>query len=1376
MKQFFKYIFLFCFLCGIGIFITCSHYKNDNPYDVLYPDADYFLKCEWNSLPAILYLDTVYSLPCSTSSAPNSFLYINVDEKDSGFVAVNKVHPLEFDTLAIRFKKEHVGILHIIGMRPNGKLKYDSSGSLVIVNQYKPIVSVLKDKKVIRGYDTIPVIISNRVDSIATVYWRLSGSAAWDSLSDTFRLDTMKLVVNTVASGSLDTMFVWARNNIGYVSDTEISVLRISSYIPNIGTMTIPDTISCGDTLRFNVHIDSVNASFKAVISSVDGLYSDTSGLTHYSSEVNIVMRHPFIDTGKVKIHLCLIDSLEIFRSDVIDYSLYLRYSLPALYIQPLMEVPVDRSVKISVIDSHFVASGYLWKFSNGALSDTTDSSLISKKYSSAITDTVTVYGINRYGFAGKAVKSVIFAKPMKYYISAGENIFPSNVTAGRSSGFGVTMDSLALFKTNNGVYRWVIDSAGLTVFDTVGTNLSSINRYFADSGVFLASVVAYDASGDSSNLLKRLIIAHRYAPGCRFKKSADTAIVNVWDTVKVHCWDSNPDTSGHITNIYWKLKPNIDFESGTAADSIYPVLYQTLGEHVFYAYSKDNDGFISSKDSMRFTVLSYQPYLNTFAHDTVIYVGSTLLMRVDFHVGFQGTPIMNYIWRICGTDNVNATTTTTDTLSRLFSNEGIDTVIVKCFDQKATLCFQPDTFIVTISGNRMPVVSGLKPDTVWIMDTSLFSADAISLKPGVPLTKYMISWDNSSNFTQYSQNVFPYQFNSSGIKPVRLYVADSTGDESKTINDTVFVRLGKPVIDSMTVNTSLTDIFVLKPQRYLIYSRDSNGVVDSFKIMWNSSDFSTGKDSFFQYNFIKPDTGSRFLKALVKDNDGIWSDTMYKQIHVRLGKPAIKSFKADSVVYTYVKRRYTINAMDSAGKIDSIIMLIDKSVKYLKDSVFDTTFSTAGVRHVKIVVKNDRGMLSDTLNDSIVVNYWPPVIRSISADVSIDSIFVLDTHSYNIKGHVNYGKIKQIKVSWNGADIFTDSLLTGDSAKFRHVFTIADTSVKAIRIRLIDTNSQIADSMFPVKIRLGKPVIDNMTPRMLWINDDTTFNITVHDTNGSADSIIIDWGDGTGQFRKARWDVIKHKYAVSQAGVHTVKIVTWDDDGIFSDTAVFIDSVHLGKPLMRKITANDSMVWISGLTYDTLVCPYRPATGVTTIGAGSYDTNGSVARFYWDAGSGLVYDTTKTNLLATTKLNINQSYLTKVSGKDDDSIATSNTIQFYTCPHTPPPSLNNVNCEQATNGKKISWSGKDGIDSNATLYKVLIKKDNSITTADETNPTYIIQDFTAGSLCTSGSPSFDYSLTFTPNQGSGSYYWLVIAKNSRGQQSRNSGTPSFQY
>ncbi|HAJ79679.1 MAG TPA: hypothetical protein DCO75_07895, partial [Fibrobacteres bacterium] len=85
-------------------------------------------------------------------------------------------------------------------------------------------------------------------------------------------------------------------------------------------------------------------------------------------------------------------------------------------------------------------------------------------------------------------------------------------------------------------------------------------------------------------------------------------------------------------------------------------------------------------------------------------------------------------------------------------------------------------------------------------------------------------------------------------------------------------------------------------------------------------------------------------------------------------------------------------------------------------------------------------------------------------------------------------------------------------------------------------------------------------------------------------------------------------------------------------------------------------------------------------------------------------------------------------------------------------------------------------IDSNATLYKVLIKKGNSITTEDETNPTYIIQDFTAGSLCTSGSPSFDYSLTFTPNQGSGSYYWLVIAKNSRGQQSRNSGTPSFQY
>ena len=499
MKNRGKLIGLIVILAVIPQLLICSHYQNDNPFDVLYPDANYTLKARWESLHDTLYIDTPYILPCTTSIKLDTFSFLTVSGRDSAVVSARMRF---FDTVELTFKQENpLFIIHLEGVRPNAKIVSDSSGKRIVVNQFRPVVTAPRLQKVVKGADSIPVMIYNRTDSAVTVYWRLSASAPTDSLIDTIHQGIDTLIVNTLKSGSTDTAFIWARNSLGFNSPVSSCVLSISGAIPVLHGMSLPDTIACGDTIRLTVNLDGAASLFRAIISSDYGHYTDTSNYYPYAHSVMVTMHHPIIDTGLVVLHVQLVDTSGLTMPSSVKDSLYVRYSLPALFLQKQLQIPIGSLQPISVVDSNAAATIFLWRFSseNGGW-DTTNTPVIKKIYKIPTVDSVSVFGINRFGYRGASVSAVVLAQKMKYFLSQTDSMFPVIVTARRAVNFGVTLDSVASFTANNGVFFWAIDSAGKVIFDTNCSQCSSIVHTFIYDGIYTVSVIARDSSGNASN------------------------------------------------------------------------------------------------------------------------------------------------------------------------------------------------------------------------------------------------------------------------------------------------------------------------------------------------------------------------------------------------------------------------------------------------------------------------------------------------------------------------------------------------------------------------------------------------------------------------------------------------------------------------------------------------------------------------------------------------------------------------------------------------------------------------------------------------------------------------------------------------------------
>ena len=279
------------------------------------------------------------------------------------------------------------------------------------------------------------------------------------------------------------------------------------------------------------------------------------------------------------------------------------------------------------------------------------------------------------------------------------------------------------------------------------------------------------------------------------------------------------------------------------------------------------------------------------------------------------------------------------------------------------------------------------------------------------------------------------------------------------------------------------------------------------------------------------------------------------------------------------------------------------------------------------------------------------------------------------------------------------------------------------------------------------------------WTNDDTTFHFSVFDTNGTVDSMLINWGDGSTNnlsiHAKTKIDSTRHKYpVVNKDSVFIRKVTLIDNDTISSIT---IDSVlvKVGRP----------KVW-AGNSTDTLFLPVTNA-GNYVIRAHANDSNGTLKKFYWSFSTPFslisadsTADSSVTHYISTN--DINTGYQMAVFGKDDDGIIGADTFFLY--PDGPPPAPDTVSPIKNTvipNGTSVTlqWKNEDKHDKANTLFQVIYWTDqtDSVKVGFKPGTDYVIQ--------TTNNINY-YSCTFTPTFPSTKVvFWKVIAKDMLGAE-----------
>ncbi len=278
----------------------------------------------------------------------------------------------------------------------------------------------------------------------------------------------------------------------------------------------------------------------------------------------------------------------------------------------------------------------------------------------------------------------------------------------------------------------------------------------------------------------------------------------------------------------------------------------------------------------------------------------------------------------------------------------------------------------------------------------------------------------------------------------------------------------------------------------------------------------------------------------------------------------------------------------------------------------------------------------------------------------------------------------------------------------------------------------------------------------IVWVNDDTTFTFAVRDTNGTVDSVIINWGDGkpldTLVLLGNPGDTsVNHKYPIAEMQTYNVAVTAIDDDGIRS-TENFPVLVKKGAP----------RVWVDG---DTLFVPTPAIGGDIDIPVNSIDSNGTIDKYWWDfiAGNGL--DTNDLSIKTTTDSiydnffvssgSVNEAMQMAVFCRDDDGIAAGDTFWLY--PDGPPDTAIIIRPAQDTvYGKDpviIQWTGLDEHDSLATEFAVMLDYPDGGDVYDTLQGFLPASDYKQGTV-------FEYQ--FTPTAG-GTYKMRILSRDRTG-------------
>jgi len=296
-----------------------------------------------------------------------------------------------------------------------------------------------------------------------------------------------------------------------------------------------------------------------------------------------------------------------------------------------------------------------------------------------------------------------------------------------------------------------------------------------------------------------------------------------------------------------------------------------------------------------------------------------------------------------------------------------------------------------------------------------------------------------------------------------------------------------------------------------------------------------------------------------------------------------------------------------------------------------------------------------------------------------------------------------------------------------------------------------------------------------IWVNDTNKYRVKAQDPNGYIRKLYVNW-EGGDEFEdsllisgsRSSIDTFFTHFYDTTGGEKTVRVWAEDEDSLLSAVKDTVFTVRKGAP----------EVWgDSGDTLWVVVDDGPSKMYPLLLHDNVFDTNGvnnKPVRYYINEGS--TFDSTSGSAIKSDNgemLWYVSEALLHVPVKvqfyvlDDDGFLRGG--EFVVFADSAPGEIV-ASSDPVTGGRIISWSGMDKKDSLDTEYRILVKKGNPISESDTTEE-FIAKDWTRGNdpefgYDNTGSNPLPFSWTYISDQGSGLYYFQVIARDARGSVS----------
>ncbi|KMQ49394.1 Glycoprotein gp2 [Chitinispirillum alkaliphilum] len=721
--------------------------------------------------------------------------------------------------------------------------------------------------------------------------------------------------------------------------------------------------------------------------------------------------------------------------------------------------------------------------------------------------------------------------------------------------------------------------------------------------------------------------------------------------------------------------------------------------------------------------------------------------------------------------------TATVDTTFNLrFSNSGSYTtgVVAKTEIHEST---RLEAGVITVTSGQ-PVINELTPQRILrgvATDLSIIFEAPRTVKA------FSVWMEQDSTPSYSSENLFIFTFEDTGSFTFNARVRDTAGVKSAVFTSQIeVVSEGEPVVESVTADTS--EIYAHHNRNITVSALDSDGEIEMIFLKTNTAGIidsaevsGASAEHTFPVQFSLSDTGKVEISASARDDDGRYSAWKTLVIEVKPGYPVMDSLVTDkSVLYTRDSVMVKFGAHDPNGTIESYYFSHGQGFEPVEGNEFAWTPPEAGTFTLKVFAIDNDGLHSDTLSTTAEVNEYTASLDNITTDTDRDEIFILSPVRFTVHGNVTGGgNLDNITLVLGSADPQTKSA-EGDSAVFEITFTQDQAGTQVLKFSGTDDLGRITDTLYDtVNVRTGRPVVVSIEtdpePDTIFVNTQVTFTVTAEDTNGTVDFIKVDTGSGSfGEWQEMSGDTYQFtaEYDTSQYGSKTVRVRVMDNHGLVSEIEQFEFNVRLGRPVVWGNTPDGDQDTIFVVVDNGLT-----RTGVKYYAKVNAYDNGTIERYYWantkwpDTNTVTTVDSLEWNV---DQARINNGVPQYIHVRDNDGLVAGKKFVIVADSAPPVPS---VTSDAVDEGRKLSWSGMDVIDSLDTEYRILIKKGSQLTESDTTEQ-YIVQDWRrGGDFEFDGQKPSPFSFTFVPEDcesGTCTYYYRIMARDRHGSVSKS--------